>query len=180
MTDVVAGFPALAGRLIRTVPDWPTAGVQFRDVTPLLADPHGLEATIDALVAATTAWGPVDAVLGVEARGFILAPPIAARRGAGFVPVRKAGKLPAPTVTCDYELEYGSATIELSASALRPGARVVVVDDVLATGGTLAATHHLAEEVGAEVVGTVVLVELPALGGRARLAGRPLESLLEY
>lgn len=167
-------------RLVRPIEDWPEPGVTFRDVTPLLADPDGLAAVVSELSAAVSALGDVDAVLGVEARGFILGAPIAHVLGLPFVPVRKAGKLPARTVTTSYELEYGSATIEMHADALQPGQRVVVIDDVLATGGTLAAAGELVQQCDATVAANLLMVEIAALGGRERLAGTPLVVLHSY
>ncbi|RLV55399.1 adenine phosphoribosyltransferase [Aeromicrobium phragmitis] len=176
MTD----FAAHAER-IRAVPDWPEPGVTFRDITPLLADPEGLAATIDALTDVAVAWGPIDTVVGIEARGFVLAPPVALRLGAGFVPIRKAGKLPAPTESRTYDLEYGSATVEVHRDAIAPGDRVLIMDDVLATGGTIAAARELVTALGGVVVGELVLLELPALGGRERLASdTPLAALVTY
>lgn len=165
--------------LVRDIPDWPEPGVTFRDITPLLADAKALQAVVDALtdLGRTLADGPIDRVLGIEARGFILAPPVALALGAGFVPVRKAGKLPAETYAVSYDLEYGQATLELHTDALAPGDRALVIDDVLATGGTVAATADLIERCGATHVGTAVLLELEALHGRDRLAGMPLGAL---
>jgi adenine phosphoribosyltransferase len=165
---------------VRPIPDWPEPGVTFRDLTPLFARPDAFAAVIDSLVEAAHATGPVDAVLGVEARGFIVGAPVALRLDAGFVPVRKAGKLPHDTLSASYALEYGEATIEIHADALAPGARVLVVDDVLATGGTLEATAALVAEAGATVAGHLVVIELPALGGRARLGDVPLHSLATF
>ena len=152
--------------LIRDVPDFPKPGVTFKDITPLLADPDGYAAAIDALAAP---WRGValDAVLGIEARGFILGAALARALGTGFVPVRKPGKLPARTHAQDYALEYGSDRLEIHADAVPPGARVLLVDDVLATGGTLRAALALARRQGARVVGAAVLFEIPALEGRA-------------
>ncbi|MGI9086115.1 MAG: adenine phosphoribosyltransferase [Aeromicrobium sp.] len=171
---------ALIERWVRPIPDWPEPGVTFRDITPLLAVPEAFASVVDALAAAGEELGPVDALLGVEARGFIVGAPVALRLGVGFVPVRKAGKLPHRTLSASYALEYGEATIEIHADALTTGDRVLVVDDVLATGGTLEATASLVAEAGATVVGHVVAIELPALGGRARLGGRPLRSLVTF
>jgi len=176
----MSDFPDIAARLIRAIDDWPEAGVTFRDITPLLADPEGLKATVSALVDAARAFGPLDVVAGVEARGFLLAPLIAEALGLGLVPVRKAGKLPARTLAESYSLEYGDAVVEIHADAVSEGARVLVVDDVLATGGTLAAAGRLFERAGAHVAGNLVLIELPALGGRAVIDGVPLTALLEY
>lgn len=150
--------------LIRDVPDWPKPGVVFKDITPLLASPKGFEAAVDELVA--LAPGPIDIVVGMEARGFIFAAPVALKLGAGFVPVRKPGKLPGETLSQDYGLEYGRDRLEIHADALPAGARVIVVDDVLATGGTLNAALALVERQGARIVGTGVLVELGFLEAR--------------
>jgi adenine phosphoribosyltransferase len=171
------GDPAL-GRLIksriRDVPDYPRPGILFKDITPLLADPATMRTVVDAL---GTGFGPVDKVTGIEARGFILAAPVACRLGAGFVPVRKQGKLPAATHTQSYELEYGTATIEVHTDAFAPGDRVLIVDDVLATGGTARAAAALVRRAGAEVAGVSVLLELAALDGRAKLAGLEFRAL---
>lgn len=165
--------------LVRDVPDWPEPGVTFRDITPLLDDPAAFRTVVDALadLGRDLSDGPIDRVIGIEARGFILAAPIALRLGAGFVPVRKAGKLPSATHAVSYDLEYGSATLEIHHDALSPGDRVLVVDDVLATGGTAAATAQLVERSGARLAGIVVLLELEALRGRDRVAGMPLGAL---
>ncbi len=163
---------------IRDVPDYPKPGVVFKDITPLLADPVTFGATIDALLASVADAGPYDKVAGIEARGFILAAPVAIRTGAGFVAVRKAGKLPGDTLSASYDLEYGSAVLEVKPDALKPGDRVLVVDDVLATGGTVEAAAQLLERAGATVAAVVVLMEIDALGGRDRLAGRRVEALL--
>ncbi|MBC3988566.1 adenine phosphoribosyltransferase [Streptomyces sp. AC563] len=165
---------------IHDVPDYPRPGVVFKDITPLLADPAAFGALTDALAALCRAYG-ADKVVGLEARGFILAAPVAVRAGVGFVPVRKAGKLPGATLRQAYDLEYGTAEIELHADALRPGDRVLVIDDVLATGGTAEASLHLIRRAGAEVAGVAVLLELGFLDGRQRLQasldGAPLEAL---
>ncbi len=155
---------ARAEALIRSIPDYPEPGILFRDITPLLADADALRVTIDALTAPFA--GRFDVVAGVEARGFLLAGAVAIASGVGLVPVRKAGKLPRPAASVSYALEYGRATVEVH-DDLAPGARVLVVDDVLATGGTLAASHALFAELGQRVVGTAVLMELEQLGGRA-------------
>jgi adenine phosphoribosyltransferase len=165
---------------VRPIPDWPEPGVTFRDITPLLAEPAAFSSVVDALVAETEDLGPVDTVLAIEARGFIFGAPLALRLDAGFVPVRKAGKLPAETRSVSYALEYGEATIEVHTDALDVGDRVIVIDDVLATGGTLAATAGLAAQAGATVVGAVVAIELPALGGRERLRDLPLRALATF
>ncbi|GAA1728744.1 adenine phosphoribosyltransferase [Aeromicrobium alkaliterrae] len=166
----------LVDRTVPVVADWPEPGVQFRDISPLLADPQAFATVADAMAQAT---GEVDLVLGVEARGFLFGLAVAERLGVGFVPVRKAGKLPGSTESVSYDLEYGSATIEVPSGAVAPGQRVAVVDDVLATGGTLAATVELARRCGGEVVSAVVLIEIEALGGRAVL-DVPLAALRTY
>jgi adenine phosphoribosyltransferase len=161
---------------VRDVPDWPLPGVVFKDITPLLADADCFATVVDALVDDP---GPrVDRVVGIEARGFILAAPVAYRLGAGFVPVRKLGKLPGPTLTQAYALEYGEAVLEVRNETLRPGDRVLIVDDVLATGGTAAAAVELVRRSGAEVVGMRVLIELSFLEGRSRIPDVPLRALL--
>lgn len=162
--------------LVRLVPDYPLPGVLFRDITPLLADAEAFAAVVGTLAAGTA--GRVDLVAGMEARGFLLAAPVAAAMGAGVVPVRKAGKLPAPTATKSYALEYGEATIEIHPATVPAGARVLVVDDVLATGGTAAATVELLRGCGAEVVGLAFLVEIAGLGGRAHLPGLSIDTVL--
>ena len=160
---------------IRDIPDYPQPGIVFKDITPLLADGSAFAAVVDALAAG---HGRIDKVVGIEARGFILAAPVACSLGAGFVPVRKQGKLPAATYSESYQLEYGTATIEVHTDAFRPGDRVLVVDDVLATGGTAAATASLVRRAGAEVAAIAVLLELGFLDGRARLSGLEVRSLL--
>ena len=160
---------------IRDVPDYPQPGVVFKDITPLLADGEAFRAVIGAL---TQTYGPVDKVAGIEARGFILAAPVAARLGAGFIPIRKKGKLPGATFAEDYQLEYGTATIEVLTDAFDPGDRVLVIDDVLATGGTARATVDLVQRTGARVAGIAVLLELSFLHGRAKLADLPVTALI--
>ncbi len=151
----------------------------FKDITPLLADGDAFRRAIEAMVEGI-GDDVVDCVAGIEARGFILAAPIAHHLGVGFVPVRKPGKLPWKTARRDYALEYGSDALEVHADGVAPGQRVLVVDDVLATGGTAAATCALVEQLGAEVVGVDVLIELAFLGGRARLPDRRVRSVLVY
>jgi adenine phosphoribosyltransferase len=181
MTAPERDLDALLSRLVRDVPDFPEPGVLFKDICPLLADADGFTAFVAALAAIGRrddgAVG-VDKVAGVEARGFILAAPVALALEVGLVPVRKAGKLPGPTHRESYALEYGEATLEVQQDAFRPGDRVLVVDDVLATGGTLRATSALVERGGAQVVAVAVLIELASLSGRETLAGTRLESLL--
>lgn len=154
--------------LIRDVPDFPEPGVVFKDITPLLASPHGFQVSIEELVA--SAPEDIDVVVGMEARGFIFAAPVALALGAGFVPVRKPGKLPGDVVSQAFDLEYGSAELNMHRDAIVSGARVLVVDDILATGGTIGATARLLEELGAELVHVSVLMELAFLGGREALA----------
>jgi adenine phosphoribosyltransferase len=161
--------------LVRDVPDYPQAGVVFKDITPLLADGKAFAAVIEALA---ETYGPVDKVAGIEARGFILAAPVACRLGTGFVPIRKQGKLPGVTFAQQYDLEYGTATIEVLTDAFAPDERVLVIDDVLATGGTARATADLVQRAGAQVTGLAVLLELSFLNGRARLADLPVSALL--
>jgi len=162
--------------LVRLVPDYPQPGVLFRDITPLLADAAAFADVVAEI--ARRVDGPVDLVAGMEARGFLLAAPVAVALGAGVLPVRKAGKLPGPTAAQSYELEYGTATIEIHPDTVPAGARVLVIDDVLATGGTAAATVALLERCGAEVVGLSFLVELEALRGRDQLTGRAIDVLV--
>ena len=159
---------ALLESRVRVIPDYPQPGVLFKDIAPLLADHVAFAGAIDAIVA-HHGRGTVEKVVGIEARGFIIAAPVAYHFGAGFVPVRKQGKLPAATYEKSYDLEYGSATLEVHRDAFAPGDRVLIVDDVLATGGTAAATAELVENAGGIVVGLSVLVEITELGGRARL-----------
>lgn len=154
---------------VRDVPDHPKPGVTFKDITPLLADRVAFGSVIDAIVA-HHGRGTVDKVVGIEARGFILASPVAYHFGAGFVPVRKEGKLPAETYAASYELEYGTETLEVDRNVFELGERVLVVDDVLATGGTAQATAELVRRAGAEVIGVSVLLELSFLGGRRKLS----------
>ncbi len=165
--------------LIREVPDFPRPGIVFKDITPVLADPRGFAGAVDAMAAPWRDAVP-DAFVGIESRGFIFAAALAQALGAGFVPVRKPGKLPARVIAHDYALEYGSDRLEMHADALPAGARVVLIDDVLATGGTLRAALSLARRQGATVVGAGVLVELPALDGRAQWdADAPLHVALQ-
>ncbi len=176
MTDAAGDeLTKLITTLVRDVPDYPQPGVVFKDITPLLADGPAFAAVIEALAAI---YGPVDKVAGIEARGFILAAPVACRLGAGFVPIRKKGKLPGATFAQDYGLEYGTATIEVLTDAFAPSDRVLVIDDVLATGGTAQATADLVQRTGAEVAGLAVLLELSFLNGRAKLPGLPVSALL--
>ncbi|RZS89436.1 adenine phosphoribosyltransferase [Motilibacter rhizosphaerae] len=172
MSDERAAYLA---SLVRDVPDFPKPGVLFKDVSPLLADPRGFRTVVDALAEAGEG---VDLVAGIEARGFVLGAPVAYALGVGFVPLRKAGKLPGPTVSVSYQLEYATAEIEARAETVPQGARVLLVDDVLATGGTLVAGAQLLERCGAAVERAAVLLEIGPLGGRDRLGGFPLTALL--
>jgi adenine phosphoribosyltransferase len=165
--------------LVRDVPDFPQEGIVFKDITPLLADPIAFSTVID-LIVVHFGRGNVDKVVGIEARGFILASPVAYHFGAGFVPVRKKDKLPWETESADYALEYGTATLEIHKDAVTAGERVLVVDDVLATGGTAAATARLVERIGGKVVGIACLIELGFLNGRDRVEGYDLFTLLTY
>jgi adenine phosphoribosyltransferase len=165
--------------LVREIPDYPERGVTFRDITPLLGDADGFRRAIDEL-AGRFVDDDVDRVVGVEARGFILAAPVAYRLGASFVPVRKAGKLPWAVVREEYQLEYGTDRLEIHRDAIHPDERILVVDDVLATGGTAAATCRLVEALGGAIVGIGILIELSELEGRAALGERRLEALASY
>jgi len=164
--------------LIRTIPDFPKPGILFRDITPLLASPQGFGATIDLLAAACPP--DVRTVVAVESRGFIFGSALALRLRAGFVPVRKPGKLPRAANRETYELEYGTDSLEMHADAMAPGARAVVVDDLLATGGTARAACRLVERGGASVAAVLFVIELPALNGRAKLAAYDVRSLIPF
>jgi adenine phosphoribosyltransferase len=164
---------------IRDIPDYPKPGIVFRDVTPLFLDPAALEHAI-ALLAAWASGREVDVVVAAEARGFVLGGALAARLGAGFIPARKPGKLPREAISVEYALEYGVDALEVHHDALSGGARVLVHDDLIATGGTAEALCRLVESAGAEVVGCAFLVELAALDGRAKLGGREVHSLVVY
>ncbi len=180
MTGVPDSLELSLSRLIRDVPDFPTAGVVFKDISPLLADHDGFSAVVQALAAVgrdPSGVTVVDKVAGIEARGFILAAPVALALGAGFVPVRKEGKLPGPTHSESYSLEYGTATLQIHQDALAPGERVLLIDDVLATGGTAAATISLIERSGAHVEALAVLIELGFLHGRDQLGSQRLVAL---
>lgn len=165
--------------MIRDVPDFPKKGIVFRDITTLLQDPAGLRAVLDGMVEFLRGH-EVTKVVGVESRGFILGAALADRLGAGFVPVRKRGKLPSTTVRVSYDLEYGSDHLELHADAVEPGEKVVIVDDLLATGGTAEATVKLLRTLKADIVGLALLIELDFLNGRQRLEGIDVWSLVHY
>ena len=166
---------------IRTVPDWPEPGVQFRDITPLLSNPRVFRVLIDQFVHRYFSPRP-DAVAGLDARGFIIGSVLAYELGVGFVPIRKKGKLPFTTEAESYALEYGSATVEIHTDAVRPGERVVLIDDLIATGGTMMAGRRLLERLGAQVVEGAAIVDLPELGGSARLrdSGLALFTLVDF
>ena len=164
---------------IRDVPDFPQPGILFKDITPLLADPEALQLAVDGLIGPLADRG-ITKVLAIEARGFILGAPVALGLGAGFVPVRKVGKLPWTTERVDYDLEYGTDAVEVHHDAVEPGDRVAIVDDVLATGGTAAATVRLAGALKADLVACAFLIELAFLDGRSRLPGVEVHSLLTY
>jgi adenine phosphoribosyltransferase len=166
-------------RHILDVPDFPKKGIIFKDITPLLADPRAFGATIDALAEPYLGKG-VQVVAGIESRGFLLAAPLAQRLGAGFVPIRKKGKLPRAVHRAEYALEYGTDAVEMHADAFPRGAKVALIDDVLATGGTAAAALQLLDAVGAEVLGSSFLIELAFLKGRAKLGGRAVHSVISY
>jgi adenine phosphoribosyltransferase len=164
---------------VRDIPDFPSPGIVFKDITPLLADVDAFRFTVDA-IADHFEDTEIDRVLGVEARGFIVAAPVAYRLGAGFVPVRKAGKLPWEIERQEYELEYGTDLLEIHRDAVSPGDAVLVVDDVLATGGTAAATVALVERLGGRIAGLAFVIELGFLKGRERVPGHELHSLITY
>lgn len=164
---------------IRTIPDFPIPGIQFRDITTLIKHPKAFQETIDILVKQYEKEN-IDVIVGIESRGFIFGAPLALRLGIGFVPVRKPGKLPGKTVEVEYELEYGTDKLQIHDDAIEPGSRVLVIDDLLATGGTLAGTCKLVEEVGGEVAGCACVIELPALKGREKIAPYPLFTMISF
>jgi len=166
-------------KLIREVPDFPKPGINFYDITTLLLDPEGLEHTIDALTEHCRGM-QIDTVIGVESRGFIFATPVAYQLGAGFIPVRKPKKLPAEKVSVSYDLEYGQDTLEMHKDAVGEGHRILIVDDLLATGGTARATVDLVESVGGTVAGLLFVVELDFLNGRSKFDGYDVRSLIHY
>lgn len=178
MTASDASLGDLA-RAIRNVPDFPKPGIQFKDITPVLADPALFSSCIQQL---TAPYAPrsVDAVVGIDARGFIFAAAAAFNLGCGFVPVRKSGKLPYQTFEQSYDLEYGSNTIAIHVDAIKPGSRVILVDDLLATGGTAAAAAELLRKVGANILEVIFFIELSFLNGREKLKGFPVRSLVVY
>lgn len=164
---------------VRDIPDYPKPGIVFKDITPLLADPVTFSRAID-LLAVPFGRGGIDKVVGIEARGFIVAAPVAHHCAAGFVPLRKAGKLPAATLAQSYELEYGTESLEVHADAFGPGERVLIVDDVLATGGTARAACELVQRTGAQVAGLGFVIELAFLQGRSQLDGYDMAALISY
>ena len=164
---------------IRDIPDFPKKGIIFKDITTLLKDADAFRWVIDGL-AAEFSGGEIDMVVAIESRGFILGGAVAHRLGLGFVPVRKLGKLPAETIQASYDLEYGSNTVEMHRDAIKPGQRVLVVDDLLATGGTVEATVRLIEDLGGEIAGVAFLIELDFLHGRDKLSGYRVVSLVHY
>jgi adenine phosphoribosyltransferase len=166
-------------QMIRSVPDFPKPGINFFDITTLLKEPAGLKATIEAL-SGPYADARIDAVVGIESRGFILGSAVAQQLGAGFIPVRKPGKLPAKAIKEVYELEYGKDAIEIHADAIEKGQRVLIVDDVLATGGTAAATTRLVKHLGGRLHGLAFLIELTFLNGKSKLIGENVYSVLQY
>jgi len=165
--------------IIRDIPDFPTPGILFRDITPLLQDARAFRVALEGMAEPFKHAG-IEQVVGVESRGFIFGAPLALLLNAGFVPVRKFGKLPAETIHVEYALEYGSNTVEIHTDAIRPGQKVLVVDDLLATGGTVAAALDLVQRLGGAVLGIAFLVELTALQGRQRLAEQNIFSLIQY
>ena len=171
--------PAELGARIRDIADFPKPGILFKDITTLLKDGDSFKSAIDGILAKIKGK-QIDVVVGMESRGFIFGAPIAYALGVGFVPVRKLGKLPAEVVSVEYDLEYGSATLEMHQDALKPGARVLIVDDLLATGGTVAGTIELVKQLKGEIVALAFLIELKALNGRARLQGYDIATLIEF
>ena len=165
--------------LIRTIPDFPKQGIDFRDLTTLFLHAEGFERVVSTM-AERHAQKPIDMIVGVESRGFIIGAPLAVSMGKGFVPVRKPGKLPGASIGVEYELEYGVDRLEIHADALHKGARVLMVDDLLATGGTMEAACRLVEQIGGEVIGCAFIVELVDLKGRERLTRYPINSLIEF
>jgi adenine phosphoribosyltransferase len=166
-------------KYIRSIPDWPKKGILFRDITPLLAEPKAFTAAVDALCAGYTDAG-IEYVAAVEARGFIFGAAVAERLNAGFVPIRKKGKLPSKTESITYDLEYGTDTLEVHSDAIDKGAKVLMVDDLLATGGTMAAACRLIEKIGGQIIGITFLIELKDLAGREKLTGYNINTVLTY
>ena len=165
--------------LIRDIPDFPKPGILFRDITTLLSDPAGLRYSIDTLAAKIEDWQP-EYIVGMESRGFIFGAALAYKLGIGFIPIRKPGKLPAAVWSVEYALEYGTDKLEIHQNAAHPGSRIAIVDDLIATGGTAAATARLVREIGGDLVGCAFLIELDALNGRSHLPDVPIISLVHY
>lgn len=168
-----------ASQLIRDIPNFPEKGVIFRDITPVLRDPEAFAEVVDKMVSFANSISP-DVVVGIESRGFLLGAPVAIKIGKGFVPVRKIGKLPHETVSCEYDLEYGTSAVEMHKDAISKGERVLIVDDLLATGGTSSAAAQLVEELGGEVAGVVFLIELESFNGRSLLKKYNVCSFVKY
>ena len=166
-------------KYIRSIPDWPKRGILFRDITPLLAEPRAFAAAVAALCGDVPGTG-VDYVAAIEARGFIFGAAVARELGAGFVPIRKEGKLPFKTESVSYDLEYGTDTLEVHSDAVEKGAKVLMVDDLLATGGTMAAACELIEKIGGQIVGISFLIELSELAGRQKLRGYIVRTVISY
>ncbi len=175
--DVHARAATALWSRVRDIPDFPEPGIMFKDITPVLADPWAFGAVVDSLGATARRLG-VTTIAAIEARGFLLAAPVAVGIGAGIVPIRKQGKLPSTTYSQSYELEYGTATLEIHDDAVRPGDRVLLIDDVLATGGTAAAAHSLLQQCGAQVLGLAVLIELTFLPGRERVSPLDVSAIM--
>jgi adenine phosphoribosyltransferase len=171
--------PKELGERIRDIPDFPKPGILFKDITTMLKDGDSFKSAVDGLLAKVKGK-KIDAVVGMESRGFIFGAPIAYALGVGFVPVRKLGKLPADVVSVEYDLEYGSATLEMHKDAIKPGSKVLIVDDLLATGGTVAGTIELVKQLQGEIVALAFLIELKALHGRDRLQGYDIATLIEF
>ncbi|MHB0999485.1 MAG: adenine phosphoribosyltransferase [Armatimonadota bacterium] len=165
--------------LIRDIPDFPKPGIIFKDITPVLQNPEAFAEVIDGLAEYADKVQP-DLIVGVESRGFIFGAPVALKLGKGFVPVRKIGKLPYETIQCEYALEYGTSIVEMHKDAVKPGQKVLIIDDLLATGGTAAASAKLVEELGGKVAGIAFLIELEFLKGRSMLNGYNVESFIKY
>jgi adenine phosphoribosyltransferase len=179
MAEALDGLGRELAGVIRNVPDFPIPGILFRDITTLLQDPRAFHKAVDAMIEPFQS-SKIDVVAGVESRGFIFATPVAYALNAGFVPVRKLGRLPAEAIRVEYALEYGTNTLEMHRDAIKPGQRVLLVDDLLATGGTAVAAIDLVQRLGGDVVGASFLVELVDLGGRAKLAAANVHSVVHY
>jgi adenine phosphoribosyltransferase len=175
----VMGDKLLAEGLIRDIPDFPKPGIIFKDITPALQNPQALAEIVDKMAEYASSRN-ADVIVGIESRGFVFGAPVAVKLGKGFVPVRKIGKLPHETIQCEYALEYGTSAVEIHRDAITPGQRVVIVDDLLATGGTAAASARLVEELGGQVVGFVFLIELTFLHGVEKLSGYDVRTFIKY